>query len=189
MSTQDLRVTKTKESLRAALMELLTEKPLEKVAVTELCQRAGITRRTFYLHYESVAKLLEAIIEELLLQLEASLRKTSQQRQHAQATHLQPQMISLFHHVAAHRQMYRYIFSASSQFSIYKRFYERIKTIVRQSLTDMEIKQEVREFYASYNANAVLGLIMEWSEQEFQQTATTMASVLVEMMELENEEE
>ena len=41
-----------------ALIALLEEKDLEFITVKEICQRAGVNRSTFYLHYETIADLV-----------------------------------------------------------------------------------------------------------------------------------
>lgn len=40
-----------REAMEGALLLLLRERPLEKISVSELCQRAGVNRSTFYAHY------------------------------------------------------------------------------------------------------------------------------------------
>lgn len=46
---------RTKEAIRKSFAELLYEKhDLDKLTVTELVKRAGITRSSFYTHYESI---------------------------------------------------------------------------------------------------------------------------------------
>ncbi len=47
----DLRIQKTYESLITSLLELLKEKPLDRITVNELCQKARIRRPTFYKHF------------------------------------------------------------------------------------------------------------------------------------------
>ena len=54
-STKYLR---TAELMDEALLELLGEKDLPFITVKEICQRAGVSRSTFYLHYEGIADLL-----------------------------------------------------------------------------------------------------------------------------------
>lgn len=52
-----------------ALLELLDEKPLDKITITDIANRADICRGTFYLHYEKVGdvigELQDAYIEQL----------------------------------------------------------------------------------------------------------------------------
>lgn len=60
---QDLRVTKTKRAIMTAFNELIVKKPLDKITVTELAQKAEINKGTFYLHYTD----LYALYQEALL--------------------------------------------------------------------------------------------------------------------------
>ena len=46
-----------------ALISLLKEKDLEYITVKEICEKAGVNRSTFYLHYETVADLVNEAIE------------------------------------------------------------------------------------------------------------------------------
>lgn len=50
----DRRIIKTRSAVFHAVFDLSTEKPLDKITVLELCERAGINKSTFYLHYTSI---------------------------------------------------------------------------------------------------------------------------------------
>ena len=63
---RDRRLLRTKKVIIAALMQLLTEKDLSEITVTELAERAGINRKTFYLHYDRVEDIIEDFGEDLL---------------------------------------------------------------------------------------------------------------------------
>lgn len=54
---QDLRVRRTKMNIENAFLELLKERPIEKITVTELAERAMINKGTFYLHYQDIYDL------------------------------------------------------------------------------------------------------------------------------------
>lgn len=41
-----------------ALLQLLERKDLEFITVKEICERAGVNRSTFYLHYETIGDLV-----------------------------------------------------------------------------------------------------------------------------------
>ena len=46
-----------------ALIELLNKKDFEYITIKEICEKAGVNRSTFYLHYETINDLLEECIE------------------------------------------------------------------------------------------------------------------------------
>lgn len=66
----DRRQIRTKRRIREALMALVLEKPVEKITIKELAERADIDRKTFYLHYASIGEVLSEMQEELLEKLE-----------------------------------------------------------------------------------------------------------------------
>lgn len=55
-----------------ALVELLKEKDFEFVTVKEICAKAGVNRSTFYLHYETIADLVNETLERSMSQFLSS---------------------------------------------------------------------------------------------------------------------
>lgn len=62
MEKKDLRVRRTYKLLREALIELVREKPFDKISVTDICERAMVHRATFYAHFEDKYQLLNYCI-------------------------------------------------------------------------------------------------------------------------------
>lgn len=71
----DRRQVRTKRRIREALMALVMEKPLEKITIKELAERADIDRKTFYLHYASINDVLAQMQQEMLERLEAVIER------------------------------------------------------------------------------------------------------------------
>ncbi|MDO4815813.1 MAG: TetR/AcrR family transcriptional regulator [Bacillota bacterium] len=62
----DRRVRYTKKAIRESFLELLENKPLEKISVTEICKNADINRGTFYSHYSDPFELKHSLEQELV---------------------------------------------------------------------------------------------------------------------------
>lgn len=62
----DARVRYTRARIRDAFLQCLKEKPVNRITVKEVCERAEINRATFYAHYTDVYDLLEKLEEETL---------------------------------------------------------------------------------------------------------------------------
>lgn len=73
MENQRVRLSKT--LLKNALLELLKEKPLEKISIYELCDKAQINRTTFYKYYGSQNDLLLDIENELFAKLSDKIKE------------------------------------------------------------------------------------------------------------------
>lgn len=61
---EDLRVQKTVSAIYKAFEELLLEKDMEKITVTELASKARINKKTFYAYYHDLDELLEEMQRE-----------------------------------------------------------------------------------------------------------------------------
>lgn len=62
----DIREIKTKRSITNAFIELRSHKPLEKITVKELSEKAEISKATFYLHYKDIFDLSEQLQKEVI---------------------------------------------------------------------------------------------------------------------------
>lgn len=54
---------RSRRMLQRALVELLQEKELDKITVTDIVTRADINRGTFYAHYADISGVLDSIME------------------------------------------------------------------------------------------------------------------------------
>ena len=70
---EDLRVIKTKSSIKGAFIELVEEKGFDNVTVKDICSKALINRNTFYLHYYDKVDLLNKIASEVFSEQENTI--------------------------------------------------------------------------------------------------------------------
>ena len=62
----DLRVVRTRKLINSAFMNMVSEMDLDKITVKGLTERAGVNRKTFYLHFESIEALYDSVMNELM---------------------------------------------------------------------------------------------------------------------------
>lgn len=73
---KDRRVQYTKKLLRESLFDLLKEKELSQISITELCKTADVNRNSFYRHYNIPMDILLELEEEVFEKLSAVLRQS-----------------------------------------------------------------------------------------------------------------
>ena len=72
MASKQPQVTEqTRANLTQAFWSLYLEKPIEKITVREITDRAGYNRATFYLYYRDVYDLFDQLEEGVLSQVRA----------------------------------------------------------------------------------------------------------------------
>lgn len=59
MNKKESKYFATATKMDEALMELLEKKDFEYITIREVCERAGVNRSTFYLHYDNTSDLLQ----------------------------------------------------------------------------------------------------------------------------------
>lgn len=53
----------TKNALAAALEELMGEKPFDKIKISDICDRCGMNRKSFYYHFRDNYDLVNWIFD------------------------------------------------------------------------------------------------------------------------------
>ena len=72
METKD---TLTKKYIYEALHQLLIKHPYDDINVCDICEKAGVSRMSFYRNFKSKDELLSSAIEKILQNLKTSLQK------------------------------------------------------------------------------------------------------------------
>src|SRR3954464_12204566 len=62
----DRRISRTRDTLGDALVELIHEKTFDEITVQEVLDRAGVGRSTFYAHYRDKQDLFLSDVEDFL---------------------------------------------------------------------------------------------------------------------------
>lgn len=99
-NTGNLRVRRMKKLLREALLDLIEERGFDALTVSEIIQRAMVSRTAFYRNYQDKYDLVEQIFEDEMHILMSALGNLGPER----PPH---QWMNLFEHVAEYEQLYR----------------------------------------------------------------------------------
>ncbi len=70
----DIRIEKTKSAITNTFLELRSKKPLEKITIKELCERAKINKSTFYSHYKDIYDLSDQLETEVVTSVIESMQ-------------------------------------------------------------------------------------------------------------------
>ena len=65
MNKSESKYFNTARLMNQALLILLEKKEIELITVKEICEKAGVNRSTFYLHYDTIDDLFKETIESL----------------------------------------------------------------------------------------------------------------------------
>ena len=150
----DLREMKTRRSITNAFIAIRSKKPLERITVKELCEKAEVSKATFYLHYHDIYDLSDTlqqnVIKDILKYVETPTDMVLNPRKASK------EMIDGFY---ANRGMVATLFSGSQFSRLPERLIQEIKTVLFEQYPDLknDVYANVRityqlmgSFYAYY---------------------------------------
>ena len=125
----------TYDRICEAMLDLMETRPFEEVSVTELCARAGVSRTSFYRHFDGVYEVLQGIEDAYVDAFPGELRATSdlagQLRAHTPASTAEEGYAEL---IARNFRRYRLLTGPNGDASFKPRMRNRVTRIMRQAL-------------------------------------------------------
>ena len=146
---------RTEKAIMHAFLELLNQYPLDKITVKDIVTACGISRNTFYYHYQDIYDLLRATFDavaELVLQEDV----TTWQESLRSCTRFALENRRAVYHVyrSAHReQLERYLYRVTE---------ERMDRLIRHLTAQMSISEEDVRYLTLFYKCAVVGILLEW---------------------------
>lgn len=164
----DARWHKSRTALSAAILELATEKPLPKITASEVAERAGVNRSTFYKHAKNPVALLRETLREDLEDLRTKmLREITPETSRLSIRRASYDVLA---HVVEHKDIYRRALGKSDDAGLHQLLSDHIEgtfTIVfaRGYVTLPFVDDSAAtgaRFTARYIAHGTVGAIDAW---------------------------
>ncbi len=168
---------RSKRLIRQAFVELLQDKDLEKITVTDIITRADINRGTFYAHYQDVRAVIEQIENEIIGKM---LEFLGEFRHKNFFQNPLPLLLKVSRYIEADQDFFRVLINSKGATP----FLEKLKRIfVEYMQTDSDIPESVKrspEFAVSINffAGGVVNLYQVWFRGETSYSLNEIALVV-----------
>lgn len=176
-SNEDRRTKRTQKKLKHALLELLKEKELNDLSITEVAQYAQCNRVTFYSHYRDLQALLAAIFDDYLKELITYFRKSYQNLERFSSDD-EHRHLPLFEFIYQNQFVFSLILKGEVIPGSQNQFCE---SLVQVSSTELrlgettEIEIPALNYFLTYGS---LGFFIYWIQQEFKDSPEVMAKKL-----------
>ena len=178
---------RSRRMIREAYMELLKEKDLSKITVTDIIKRADLNRATFYAHYPDVRGVTEEIENEIIgkmLEVLKEFQFTSFFRTPA------PLLLKISRYLEEDTDFYRVLVRANGS----EIFMEKLKKVFSDHmLNDSDIPESMRqskmvELRVCYFAGGIVNLYKQWFRGDLNCTLNDIALEVSKLLQLEAKE-
>ncbi|OZB93669.1 TetR/AcrR family transcriptional regulator [Paenibacillus sp. XY044] len=176
----DLRIVRTKQSIRKAFYELIREKGYEAITIQDIADRAMINRNTFYLHYQNKPDLLDICMDELLSELKQTVVLCPFHMNPFRMSRLETVMQAVLEHISGSITFYYAMLVEESR--IYP-FRAKMENIIKEKLDEgWNPGQEnsplamSKELLLEYLVSAFMGIVIWWIKNDRPLPATEVSS-------------
>lgn len=181
INNNDRRVKRTKKALLDALFELLENKPLNRITVTELTERADINRATFYFYYTDLYDMLEQIQDDAYALLLEVLEDSPVSALSVDT--LAAYMTKFLKFCSENYKMCKFVMNNDGNNQLRRKIHAAILSRVPSS-KDLYPDDDPRRYLTGFVLTAATGLILDWLNEgmlvEPEAMARFMASVYFE---------
>jgi len=180
----DRRIIRTRRLLRDAMTELMEEKGLEGITVSDLTEKADISRGTFYLHFKDKYDLLEQSESDFFNYIREVVNPEKEILIGLSPEDLKepfPFLIALFTYIQEHADFLKVNLGPKGNPSFQSDLKNLMKTKLLENILTHVKKDDMlvpEDYLTAYLASAHLGVVQHWLENGMEVSPRDLALIL-----------
>lgn len=150
---------RSKKLITDALVELLDEKTLDKITITDIVKKANINRGTFYAHYASVSDVVTGIFESAFNIIKTSIHNMQDDLDWDMSIMLKELQLVMEKDIA----FYQKIFSSDINMNVYEEIVNVLMSYVFEHENEISnVPHTDFIFYTSFYSGGIIKLYRDW---------------------------
>lgn len=186
MNKSESKYFNTALSMDEALIALLEVKDLEFITVKEICERAGVNRSTFYLHYETIADLVNEAMESVDARFESYFdqdtngiwEKINGNELNELILITQDYLKPYLQFIIDNKKVYRAAFRNPNSMRVNTRYGNLKKYIIEPILNKFGVPLSYQQYYIVYYIEGIVAIIKEWLQNDCSDSVETIATII-----------
>ena len=174
LNRAESRYFSTAARMDEALIQCLEKKDFAYITVKEICEKAGVNRSTFYLHYETIADLLDECV--------AYINRKCFQRYSSELADVEKRLASgrledlifispeylrpYFEFVRENRRLFQVALSRPASLRTESTFQRLFTDIFSPVLDRFHLAQRDRPYLILFYIGGLMAIVKEWIEQD-----------------------
>lgn len=188
MNKSESKYYNTALCMNEALIALLEVKDLEYITVKEICTKAGVNRSTFYLHYETIADLVNETMKNInqrflsyfTQQKDGFIDKISSDDLKELVLITEDYLQPYLQFICDNKKIYRAAFRNPNGMQADVRYENLKRYILKPILTRFGVPGTLQRYYIAYYIEGTIAIIREWLKNDCSDPIETIAAVIEE---------
>ena len=186
MNKSESKYFNTALRLDEALIALLEKKDLQYITVKEICHQAGVNRSTFYLHYETIADLLDETLEMINQRFLSYFPRQEEEvlghidsRARADLFLVTEEyLLPYLRFIRDNKKVYRAAFRNPGSVQARARYGQLKQHVLGPILARFEVPEAHRPYYIAFYVEGIAAIVKEWLRQDCADEIGTIACII-----------
>ena len=164
MNKQESKYFSTASLMAEALLLLLESKDFDRITVKEVCQKAGVNRTTFYLHYDSMNDLLDEAVSMINDRFKQYMRSVPAGDPSREILTSEKFLHPYLSFIRENMRAYRVIHQKDQLFHSQKTFEGFYQTIFSPAMTHFGVSETDKPYVFAFYTQGTVAIIGKWLE-------------------------
>ena len=186
MNKSESKYFSTAARMDTAFLELIEKKDFAYITVKEICEKAGVNRSTFYLHYETVNDLLAESAQYIIDQfVEFMPHKTAEildaisTRPLDELYFITPEYLTPYlNYIKKYRHIFQVTIAQSSVLDMDKVYRKLNRHVLTPILNRFQVPSEKQKYIMAFHINGIMALIKEWLNNDCKDSVEFIVSMI-----------
>ena len=165
----------TKKALENAFIALLEERPLSKITVADIADKAGVNRHTFYYHFRNVDDMIVFSVKETLDSLYSEDRKDSEF----------DGFLLFLKYIYEKRQHIFSIMHSTSRECFMRAFCDSIYLCISNIAEEKQVKSYDHDYVVKFYLHGISGIFADWIDSGMEDSPDKIASIISRILKVD----
>lgn len=169
------RQQRTKKNISLALYSLMLRKPYEEISVSEICQKANVSRVSFYHYYDKKDDILIQYSDEKFAEFFDDFTKL-------ESLTFEDLILQMFIFLKKNSRQLAILRYAKKEEILMEQFYSYCRYIFSNNLTSTLLKDKDNPLRVPFLVGGTFQIIMRWLDEGMTSSPETMAKYLIDIV-------
>lgn len=187
MNKSESKYYNTAIRMDEALIALLEKKDFEYITVKEICEKAGVNRSTFYLHYETVNDLLDECVEytnrkcfEKFGGKQENFSENIRYRNLKDLIFITPEYLKPYlEFVKENKQLFKVALLRPSALNTEKTFADLFRGTFSPILDRFHYSNESKPYVISFYVSGLIAIVSEWIKRDCNESTEEIIEICI----------
>jgi AcrR family transcriptional regulator len=163
----------TREALCTALVLLMKSQSFDKISITDIVKRAGVSRTAYYSNYSSKQAILHDLVDTLIMDVNQKLLPFTDEKT-GKAKYPRQFILTMFEVFYQQRDIYRTLYNAHFNHIILDRLNDSM-------ISNLQDKSEENIYRLYFNAGALYNVFSKWIQSDMSKSLEEMTDICLAM--------